>query len=483
MASFSIANQVWENDRYTITFDFSWNVKTDDNTLRVYLYHSKATLLTVEIPSGILVWNDETSNSAVISGFNPYLKCVATFAGITLTFNVKPHPNHISDSYYPSYYPTMQTQMYQYDFSDFSVRGETGCCATSTLVAVREKIEHDIRPNSNRKYSSSWIYGAIRQSGDDDTGMATSEALAFLVNVGVPTYRKIKKYNVNTYPDVYVKQNQSKTYNGVTNIMTGAVQRYNNTSSNSYAHHGRISSWRRVSIFDTFEIMKHITGHMKSACLDIVVSEEFDNACRNLTTTKGVVPRLNQFSTNRGAHSMIILGWKKIGDEYYWICQNSWGRKHPFDGGWWDEANWKEVGDNGLIYVPFSYVPRTTNNVVDGGVYNVYLIDGNDYGSDEFKWNTPKAKGEKFNLTKTEWDTLQDYINECLGYKNKSAYSFTRAVSGQPFTAVHYNEIATTLYSSNYLGSTIDLPWARSGIPISADEHLNKLVESLNSAT
>lgn len=483
MASFSITRQTWENGGYAIGFDFSWNVQTDDNTLRIYLYHSKRLLLTETIPSGILTWNDVTSNTATVSTFEPYLKCVATFAGITLTFNINPHPNHISDSYYPSYYPTMQTQMYQYDFDTFSVRGETGCCVASTLVAVREKIEHDIRPNSTRKYSSSWIYGAVAQSAGENDGMYSREALDLLMNVGTPTYRKIKSYNVSTYPDVYVKQNKSTSYNGVTNTMTGAVQRYKNVSNSKYAYNGKISSWRMVSMLNVLEIMKHVTGNMKSAFLEMFISEEFDQACKNLTTKKGVVPRLNQFSTNRGSHTMIILGWKKIDDEYYWICQNSWGRKAPFGSGWWDEASWQEVGDNGLIYVPVSYMARLTNGVFDGGVLNVYLIDGGDYDTDEFKWDTPKVKGAEFNLTKTEWDKLQSYINECLGYRNKSVYSFTAAIKGQPFTSEHYNEIVDTLYFSNYLGSSIDLTWASRGVPISADEHLNKLVKSLNSVT
>ena len=483
MASFSISRQTWQGDTYMITFDFSWNVKTDDNTLRIYTYHGKKNILTVEIPEGILVWNDITSNMAEVSGFDPYMKCIATFANLTLIFNVNPHPNHVSDSHYPNYYPTMQTQMYQYDFDNFSTRGDTGCCVASALVAMREKIEHDIRPESTRKYSSSWIYGAIEQSGDDNTGMKTADGFDFLATVGVPTYRKIKRYDVNKYPDVYAKQSKTASYNGTVKTLTGAVQRYRNIATSKYAQYGKIKKWQRVHPLDVVEIMNYVRGHMRSACLDIVVTEEFDKACQNLATGKGVVPRLNQFSTNRGAHCMIILGWKKIGDEFYWICQNSWGRKAPFGAGWWDESIWKEVGDNGLIYVPFSYVPRITGDFIDGGVYNVYLIDGGDYGSDEFKWDTPKIKGKPFNITANEWTKLQNYINECLGYVNKSIYPFTRASPNKPFLASYFNEVAGAICYSQYLDSNIGLSLVRSNTKISASDHMNKLVESLNSVT
>lgn len=483
MASISISSQVWTGASYTINFSFSWNVTTDDSTLNIYEYHGKENVLNISIPSGNIIWNDVASNTAEIAGFVPYMKYIATFANQTLSFNVNPHPNHVSDSYYPTYYPTMQTQMYQYDFNAFSVRGETGCCVPSTLVAVREKIEHDIRPNSTRKYSSSWIYGAVSTSATEWGGMYTGDALDFLTSVGVPTYKKIKVYGVKNYPDVYAKQSFSTSYNGVSETALGAVQRYNKITGSKYAQYGRIASWNKTSITNVVEIMNYVSGNMTSACLDIVITEEFDSACKNTSGQKGVVPRLNQYSTERGGHCMIILGWKKINGEYHWICQNSWGRKYPFNTTWWDSANWSEVGDNGLIYVPFSYHARVQNNIVNGGVYGVYLVSGMDCGTDEFSWDTPKVKGQPFNLTKSEWDKLQNYINECLEYVNKSPYSFTVATRGQPLTWTHYNEIRSAVNYSVYLGSSISIPFALKGDQIKADEHLNKLVESLNSVT
>lgn len=486
MASISLS-QSWTGSSYEIVFTVSWNVKTESNVLNVYNYHGKANVLSVTVPPAYLIWNDMTTNTATISGFEPYMKYIATFANETYVFSARPHPNHQSDSYYPSFYPAMQTQIYQYDFTGFSMKGETGCCVANAVASAREKIEHDYRPSSTRKYSVSWIYGAINQGADEEGGMATDEVLDFLIYTGVPTYRKIKSSNgkKGTYPDIYIKQSKQVSAYGYTETMTGAVQRYRAISNSSYAQYGRISNWKRTYINDALEIMKYVSGYGKSACLDIIISEEFDIGVKNQNTQKGVLPRLNQYSSNRGAHCMVILGWKMINGEYHWICQNSWGRKYPFASGanWWDESTWQEVGDNGLIYVPFSYHKRITNNTIDGGVYNVYLIDGQDYGDDVFKWDTPKIKGQPFNITANEWTKLQNHINECLGYINKTPYTFTSAQPNQPFAWKYFSEVVKAITSSTYLGSSVSFGLSFTGLPIKADEHINRIIEALDSVT
>lgn len=54
----------------------------------------------------------------------------------------------------------------------------------------------------------------------------------------------------------------------------------------------------------------------------------------------GVIPLPQDGETLRGGHALAIRGWKKIGNEYYWIVVNSWGDRS---------------GDDGIYYLPFGY--------------------------------------------------------------------------------------------------------------------------------
>jgi len=54
----------------------------------------------------------------------------------------------------------------------------------------------------------------------------------------------------------------------------------------------------------------------------------------------GIVPVPKNGDRFLGGHSSVIIGWKKIDDENYFVNFNSWGN---------------EVGDNGLFYLPENY--------------------------------------------------------------------------------------------------------------------------------
>lgn len=490
MASISIVNQEWvpSTQRYTITFDLTWSESEGySHPYTIYYYHGKNIAKSGSV-SGY-IYNGSYTCTIEMSGLLPYLKFTFVFLGSERVFSVKPHPDHYSDSCYPSYYPTMQRQWYQYNFNTFSNRGDTWCCVANTLASCREKIEHDIRPTSQTKYSVSWIYGGVNQSNDEWGGLLYVDTLEFMKVVGTPNARKIKKVNVNGYPDIYRKQTTTTTYNGVTETIMGAVERYNSLSPSQYSSYGKISDYKRIEWIDIYDVMTYVDnskyGTNNAVFITIEITDEFDNANKNVgVISKGVCPRLTQTSANRGGHSMIILGWKKINDEYYWICQNSWGYKYdPSGTSLWNEASWVETGDNGLIYIPVSWSPRQTNDVWNGGIYGYYVVFGGDYGSDAFKWDTPKTKGGTFNITASEWTKLQNYINECLGYINKSAYPFTKVSKGQTFLASHFSEVKEAIYNSPYLNSNIGILTAIKGEPIKAGEQMNKLVESLNSVT
>lgn len=54
----------------------------------------------------------------------------------------------------------------------------------------------------------------------------------------------------------------------------------------------------------------------------------------------GIVPVPSPRDKTLGGHSSLLVGWKVIDGEKYWINMNSWG---------------EDVGDNGLFYIPFNY--------------------------------------------------------------------------------------------------------------------------------
>lgn len=83
-----------------------------------------------------------------------------------------------------------------------------------------------------------------------------------------------------------------------------------------------------------------------------------------------------------------------------------------------------------------------------------------------FAWTTEKVKGEEFKLTADEWNALATFVNS----KRSLAYSFTVAVSGQPFTAAMFNEMVEAIGT----GAEVD-----PGDPVTADL-LNALVTNAN---
>ena len=97
-----------------------------------------------------------------------------------------------------------------------------------------------------------------------------------------------------------------------------------------------------------------------------------------------------------------------------------------------------------------------------------------------FSWSSTKLSGGAFNLTATDWNDLQDTINLMRDYLGLSEYDFTRAVKGETFTALMYNEVREAIQGFGYdAGSYI--PEVSIGDTITA-EIINVLVTELNSA-
>lgn len=93
-----------------------------------------------------------------------------------------------------------------------------------------------------------------------------------------------------------------------------------------------------------------------------------------------------------------------------------------------------------------------------------------------FEWDTPKYSGREVNITASEWNKLQQFINDkrkLLGYQS---WNFTRVVTGRRMRADEYNDVRQSI--SGMGGQNLP-PKMMSGDKMIAD-HLNMLVDSIN---
>lgn len=85
----------------------------------------------------------------------------------------------------------------------------------------------------------------------------------------------------------------------------------------------------------------------------------------------GIVPMPLEGESLEGGHAILVRGWKKIKDKYYWIMVNSWGT---------------DIGDDGIFYLPFEYPiweawmvsddsHKSFKIVVDSDNYSVYDVN------------------------------------------------------------------------------------------------------------
>lgn len=97
-----------------------------------------------------------------------------------------------------------------------------------------------------------------------------------------------------------------------------------------------------------------------------------------------------------------------------------------------------------------------------------------------FEWTKPKVKGQPFILLASEWNDFTVKINEMRTYLGLSDYSFTNAITGEPFTATMYNQARKAIQG---MGDDVGtyIPTVSSGQSITA-YMLNIIVDELNSA-
>ena len=107
----------------------------------------------------------------------------------------------------------------------------------------------------------------------------------------------------------------------------------------------------------------------------------------------------------------------------------------------------------GTEYQIYAIIFYTNNGVINSKKLDTVIVStlsSNRPG--RFEWDAPKVSGGRFNLTATEWNALQQNINDVRSYKGYSEYSFTTAYKGNPVTAVMYNQCINainTIHSSS----------------------------------
>jgi C1A family cysteine protease len=89
------------------------------------------------------------------------------------------------------------------------------------------------------------------------------------------------------------------------------------------------------------------------------VYESFDS---DQVINTGIVPLPNDTERILGGHAVLVVGYKLIDGNLYWICRNSWG------------TSW---GDNGYFYMPEAYL---TNTDLADDFWVVYQVTSPDPG-------------------------------------------------------------------------------------------------------
>lgn len=187
---------------------------------------------------------------------------------------------------------------------------KTSMCCACAVAASRYIYEKDDSGNM-KTYSPAYIYGNRCESVVIDgiytgEGMYLKDALKQLIKSGICYYDSLPAMGNYT---------QCRWWYGK---KMGVLD--------EEAHPFRISSYYEVTGED--QIKEAIMGTGSVLCSLLVTSGWYD------TKEDGVIPSTGNIE---GGHAVIIVGWKKILNQEYWIIQNSWGDK------------W---GDKGYGYLP-----------------------------------------------------------------------------------------------------------------------------------
>ncbi|MFA7216269.1 MAG: C1 family peptidase, partial [Bacillota bacterium] len=260
-------------------------------------------------------------------------------------YDCSPSDPSFPETHYPSYYPQV-TDQHVWDRFNNRWHGEAGSCVANALATVKEIHEYMEGKGSRNEYSIGWIYGNRLSSHNQNEGMYYDEALDMLKTDGVPDYKFLSensnyRYGDYYYPDVYYYTNSAPT--GVT-----AKQLVSNNYNDiiDYAKPQRISSYLEDVTWDIDGVMQRV---LEDGCVFLTM-DLYDNFY-NEAWDDGIISQYKSGSFVDG-HGMVIIGWRKIGDIWYWIVHNNWGEGY---------------GDDGLLYIPFYHdFPSSYYYIRDG---------------------------------------------------------------------------------------------------------------------
>lgn len=316
---------------YNLSFNWAEN-EGEDIRVDIEFYHTQEKLIT-KYGTGVYLEGDGYVYGLKWETALPYYKFTIRYR-TTVTreevITIDPHPNHISDSYIKPIRPPVHYQYAVYQNAYYMY--ETNSCVSNSLCAgidgcYRTAYNEALRP------SVGYLYGSVEQDKPDSFGMLFESALNYLISGKGIANASILKSNADqtslrrSYPHNLLKQPRTiPTENGGTMVADGAVQVYNNNKDNAQVKesekYARLSSWQPKNIGEEIiDMMEATRQDNKFVMMCLGICTEFDYASDN----GGICGRLMDNSTFRMGHACLVVGWKKIGDEYYWILQNSWG--------------------------------------------------------------------------------------------------------------------------------------------------------------
>ncbi|MEI6296283.1 MAG: C1 family peptidase [bacterium] len=186
-------------------------------------------------------------------------------------------------------------------------QGAYGMCVAFSLSEIKE-IQEAKERGINTRYSPAFIYGN-RVDGDwMGEGMISRQALARLTADGVCDFDSLSL--IDTYPSC-----------------RDAISAYHR----NIARNQIVSSYILHTSPDAVR-----TALMKFGAV-LLITDIYSSFESN---GQGIVPQIQGGETLLGSHAMIIVGWKTIEGQLYWVVQNSWGD-------WWC--------DKGFCYIPVNY--------------------------------------------------------------------------------------------------------------------------------
>ncbi len=233
-------------------------------------------------------------------------------------------------------YSPVVTHQWHYEPSTGEYIGGTGSCVANAICTRKEIHEYLEGKGYYNRYSISWVYG---NQIEDISGMDHEEAFNNLMVDGVPLYdtmiENYSEYQGNwQYPDGRVIIDTTDSYGrpvkGAKTIFNVNKNRVKNDAKLQV-----IDDWIEYSEFIFNSDIKSYIQSDGAITMYLGSSDEFHD-----TGTDGIVSDIILPYSSYSGHHMVVLGWKKISNKDYWICQNSWGTNR---------------GDNGIFYVPFNY--------------------------------------------------------------------------------------------------------------------------------